>query len=82
MNCDSIFGKNQYLAIIGRFPMLIRDVGNSLTVSACRAFDDSNRMGELVTCWPLLFSPFATMTHLVDGRKMGKRAASLFFLLM
>ena len=60
----------------------MRDVGNSLNVSACCAFYDNNGKGRLVTCWPLLFSPLATMTRLVDGRNMGRRAASLSFLLM
>ena len=64
------------------FPTLIRDVGNSLNVSACLAFDDNDRKGKLVTCFPLLFSPLATMTRLVDGRNIGRRAASLSFSLM
>ena len=64
------------------FPTLIRDVGNSLNVSACLAFDDNDGKGKLVTCFPLLFSPLATMTRLVDGRNIGRRAASLSFLLM
>ena len=51
-------------------------------MSACCAFVDKAGKGILVTCWPLLFSPFATMTRLVDGHKMGIRAASLYFLLM
>ena len=64
------------------FPTLIRDVGNSLNVSACLAFGDNDGKGKLVTCFPLLFSPFATMTRLVDGRNIGRRAASLSFSLM
>ena len=64
------------------FPARMRDVGNSLNVSACLAFDDNNGKGKLVTCWHLLFSPLATMTRLVDGRNIGRRAASLSFLLM
>ena len=63
-------------------PTLIRDVGNSLNVSACHAFMDKAGQGKLVMCWPLLFSPFVTMTCLVDGRKMGRRAAALSFLLI
>ena len=64
------------------FLTLMRDVGNSLNVSSCCAFDDNDGKGKLVTCWPLLFSPLATMTRLVDGRNMGRRAAFLSFLLM
>ena len=66
------------------FPTLIRDVGNLLNVSACLAFYDNNGKGKLVTCFPLLFSPLATMTCLVDGRNIGRHAASLLclFLLM
>ena len=64
------------------FPTFIRDVGNSLNVSECRAFVDKTGKGKLVTCWPLIFSPFATMTSLVDGRKMGMRAATLSFSLI
>ena len=63
-------------------PTLIREVGNSLHVSACCAFVDKAGKGRLIVCWPLLFSPFATMTRLVDGRKMGRCAASLSFLLI
>ena len=64
------------------FPTLMRDVGNSLNVSACLAFDDNNGKGKLVTCWPLLFSLLVSMTCLVDGRNIGRRAASLSFSLM
>ena len=32
------------------FPTLIRDVGNSLNVSACLAFDDNDGKDKLVTC--------------------------------
>ena len=55
-------------------PTLIKDIciGKSLNVSACPAFLDRAGKGKLVTCWPLLFSPFVSMTHLVDGRKMGR----------
>ena len=62
--------------------MLMRDVGNSLNVSACRAFDDNDGKGKLVTCFLLLFSPLATMTCLVDGRNIGRHAASLSFSMM
>jgi hypothetical protein len=64
------------------FPTLMRDVGNSLNVSACLATADNDGKGKLVTCWPLLFSPLATMTYLVDGRSIGRPAAFLSFLLM
>ena len=64
------------------FPTLIRDVGNLLNVSACLAFDDNGRKGTLVPCFPLLFSPLATMTCLVDGRNIGRPAAFLSFLLI
>ena len=37
------------------FPTLIRDVGNSLNVSADYAFVDKDGKGKLVTCWPLIF---------------------------
>ena len=60
----------------------MRDVGNSLNVSACFAFDDNDGKGKLVTCWPLLFSPLETMTCLLDGRNIGRPAAFLSFLLM
>jgi hypothetical protein len=63
-------------------PTLIREVGNSLKVYACLAFVDKAGKGRPVTCWPLLFSLFATMLCLVDGLKMGRRAASLTFLLI
>ena len=57
-------------------------MGNSLNVSACLAFDDNDGKGKLVTCFPLLFYPLATMTRLVDGRNIGRCAASLSFSLM
>ena len=74
--------KIDILPSLAVFPTLMTDVGNSLNVSACCAFDDNDGKGKLVTCWPLLFSPLATMTRLVDGPNMGRRAASLSFLLM
>ena len=58
---------------------LIRDVEKLLNVSACLAFDDKDGKDKLVTCFPLLFSPLATITRLVDGRNIGRRAASLSF---
>ena len=64
------------------FPTLMRDVGKSLNVSVCLAFDDNDGKGKLVTCWPLLFSLLATMTRLVDGRNIGRCDASLSFSLM
>ena len=64
------------------FPTLMRDVGKLLNLSAYFVFDDNNGKGKLVTCWPLLFSPLATMTHLVDGGSIGRPAAFLSFLLM
>ena len=67
------------VSLLAVFPTLIRDVGKSLNLSACLDFDDSNGKGKLVTCFPLLFSPLATMTRLVDGRNIGWRAASLSF---
>ena len=57
-------------------------MGNSLNVSACLAFDDNDGKGKPVMCFPLLFSPLATITCLLDGHNIGRRAASLFFLLM
>ena len=63
-------------------PTLIREVGNSLNVFACSASVDKAGKGRPVTCWPLLFSLFATMLCLVDGLKMGRRAASLTFSLI
>ena len=60
----------------------MRDVGNSLNVSACSAFNDNDGKGKMVTCWPLLFSLLVTMTRLVDERNMGRHAASLSFLLI
>jgi len=57
----------------------MRDLGNLLNVSACFAFDDNNGKGKLVARWPLLFSPLATMTCLVDGRNIGRPAAFCLF---
>ena len=74
--------KIDIVPLLAVFPTLIRDMGNSLNVSACLDFDDNDGKGKLVTCFPLLFSPLATMTHLVDGRNIGRRAASLSSLLM
>ena len=64
------------------FPTLIKDVGNLLNVSDCCALDDKVGKIKLVTCCHVLFSPLATTTCLVDGRKMGRCAAALSFLRM
>ena len=74
--------KTDILPLLAVFLMLIRDVGNSLNVSACSALGDKVGKGKLVTCCPLLFSPLATMTRLVAGSNIGRPAAFLSFLLM
>ena len=74
--------KIDIVPLLAVLPTLIRDMGNSLKVSACCAFLDKAGKGKLVMCWPFLFYPFATMARLVDGRKMGRRAAALSLLLM
>ena len=63
------------------FPTLINDVGKSVNVSACLARFDNCGKGSRVTCIALHVLPFATLTCLLDERKMGICASFLSSLL-
>jgi hypothetical protein len=57
------------------FPTLMSDVGKPLKVSALDARSDNCGNGSRVTFDALHVSPFATLTLLVDFRKIGIPAA-------
>ena len=61
------------------FPTLMSDVGKSLNVSARDARSDNCVKGSFVTFSALHISPFATITRLVDFRRIGNPAAFLSF---
>ena len=63
------------------FPTPINDVGKSVNVSACVARFDNCGKGSQVTCFALHVLPFATLTFLLDERKMGIHASFLSSLL-
>ena len=64
------------------FPTLMSDDGKSLKVSALDARSDNCGNGSCVTFDALHISPFATLTLLVDFRKIGIPAAFLSFSLI
>jgi len=59
------------------FPTLINDVWKLVNVSACVAYFDNCGKGSRVTCFALHVLPFATLTFLLDERRMGVHASFL-----
>ena len=74
--------KKEMVPLAEVFLTLINDVGKSVNVSACVARFDNCGKGSHVTCSTLHVLPFATLTCLLDERKMGICASFLSYFLM
>ena len=74
---DAILGKIEVVPLSDVLPTLVKDVENSLKVSAWAAFGDSCWNGSLVTYFPLLVPPLATPTLVVDRCRIRRPALIL-----
>ena len=70
-----VFVKMEMVPLSEVFSTLINDVGKLVNVSACVARFDNCGKGSCVTCFALHVLPFATLTFLLDERRMGIHAS-------
>jgi hypothetical protein len=76
------FVKTETVPSSNVLPTLIRDVGKSWNVSACRDHAEFLQKGSWATYLVLLVPPLATPNHCVDGLRIGRSALRRSCLLM
>ncbi len=80
-NVTPVFVNMEMVPLLEVFPTLISDVGKLVNVSAVVARFDNCGKGSRVTFFALHLPPFATLTFLLDERRMGIHASFLLSLL-